>query len=143
MYIEFYADDAKFALPIMSVDDCDRLQVNASMFYELSTQQGLELNVSKCKVMSMSKRRSMFMYDYTFNSRSIEQTRRITDLGVVFNDRFTFKDDLTFKISRSRWMLGFLKRQAQEFSDPTALKVLYFSIIRSRMEYCSPIFNLL
>ena len=41
----------------------------------------------------------------------------IKDLRMMFNSRFTFKDDLTFRISKARSMMGFIKRIACEFKD--------------------------
>ena len=45
--IEFYADDAKFKLPINDEEHCVVFQSIASTFYDLNTRLGLELNVEK------------------------------------------------------------------------------------------------
>ena len=60
---------------------------------------------------------------------------------MMFNSRFIFKDDLTFRVSKARSMMGFIKRQACEFKDPSVLKSLYFAFVGSRLEYCSQVFN--
>ena len=60
---------------------------------------------------------------------------------MMFNSRFTFKDDLTFRISNVRSMMGFIKRQACEFKDSSVLKSVYFAFVRSRLEYCSQVFK--
>jgi len=38
-------------------------------------------------------------------------------------------------------MTGFIKRQGAEFSDKLVLKTLYVSLVRSNLEYCSPVWS--
>ena len=137
----FYADDAKLVFPIKSSEDCVILQQMALSFHTVCKQLGLELNISKCKVMTFSKARSPIHYEYTFANLAIERVERINDLGVIFNSNFTFKDDLSHRIAKAKSMIGFIKRQATEFKDPMVLRSLYFAFVRSKLEYCSQVWN--
>ena len=139
--IIFYADDAKFFLPIKQLSDCNLLQQQATDFYDCCNILGLELNVKKCKVMSVNKTAQQLKYNYMFGSTVIERVACFTDLGIIFNQKFTFKDDLTYRISKARSMLDFIKRQSSEFRDPAILRVLYFAFVRSKLEYCSQVWD--
>ena len=111
-------------MPINDEEDCVVLQNIASTFYDLCSRLGLELNVEKCFFQSVSKSSSTILYDYLFGSRAIGRVNLTKDLEIMFNSRFTFKDDLTFRISKARSMMGFIKRQACEFKNPSVLKSL-------------------
>ena len=54
---EFYADDAKFKLPIKDEDDCVRLQGISSTFYDLCTRMSRSVlfNLCLCKTRRFSK----------------------------------------------------------------------------------------
>lgn len=57
---DFYADDPKFKWGIDCQEDCEHLQYFASCFYETCIELGLELNMDKCCILSISKSRVVF-----------------------------------------------------------------------------------
>jgi len=89
--------------------------------------------------MSVSRSRFQIFYNYNFNGIEIERVHRFTDLGIIFNSKFDFSDDVAFRISKAKAMLGFITRAASEFNDPNTLISLYNSLVRSNIEYCSQI----
>ena len=135
--IYLYADDSKIARAISSELDCIQLQNDCTAFATWCTSFGLRLNVSKCKSMTISRSRNQFNYVYHINDNVIEKVKKFNDLGVIFNSKFDFNDDLSFRVSRARSMLGIIKRLAHEFNDIMSLRILYTSLVRSRLEYCS------
>ena len=91
--------------------------------------------------MTMSKSRSPIHYDYHFTELRIERAEHVNDLGIIFNSKFTFTYDLSHRIAKAKSLIGFIKRQASDFKDPMVLKSLYFAFVRSKLEYCSQVWN--
>ena len=81
------------------------------------------MNIEKCFVQSVSKSNSTILYDYPFGGRAVSRVQLIKDLGMMFNSRFTFKDDLTFRVSKAKSMMELLRDKACEFKDPFVLKL--------------------
>ena len=135
----FYADDAKFMLPIRSTHDCVTLQNAATRFVELCKLFGFEL--VKCKTMTITKSRMQINYSYQLDDTILERVNKFNDLGIIYNDKFNFNDDFSTRIAKARSMLGFIKRQTADFKDESVLKILYMSFVRSNLEYSSPVWS--
>ena len=91
--------------------------------------------------MTISRSRNPLSYNYTVNDNTIEKVNKFHDLGVTFNCKFDFNDDLIFRISKAKSTVGVIKRMAHEFNYPTALKTLYTALVRSKLEYCSVVWS--
>ena len=71
----------------------------------------------------------------------IEKVTEIKDLGVTFSSNLNFNSHMCNIVSKCYRMLGFLRRTLKPISDPSVFLGLYHSLIRSRLEYCSFIWN--
>ena len=58
---------------------------------------------------------------------------------MIFNDKFNFNDDIAFRVSKSKAMVGLIKRVSSDFNDSKILLTLYDSLVRSNLEYCNQI----
>ena len=90
-----YADDAKLCRHITSQEDNLSLQRGIDRFKNWSDTWLLELNVSKCKVVSYSmKDRTDSSYTISHNGETyaLDKNDKIKDLGVTFDYRLTFHD---------------------------------------------------
>ena len=65
----------------------------------------------------------------------MEQVNSIRDLGVVFDHKLKFNEQILSVAAKACAMLGFLRWNTTDFNDPYALKTLYCSLIRSPLEY--------
>ena len=72
---------------------------------------------------------------------NMERVYKFYGLGVIFNSILNFNDGCTFRVSKAKSMLGFVKRQTSELRDPEILKSLYCSLVRSNVEYCSQVWS--
>jgi hypothetical protein len=91
--------------------------------------------------MSFSRQIDTFCYDYSLGGVIISRPDSIKDLGIVFDTKMTFDLHINYVISRSKSMLGFVKRFGKEFSDPYVLKTIYCAFVRSVLEYGSCIWS--
>lgn len=132
-----FADDLKIYSTISNQFDCLALQNNLNKIQVWCDKNNLQMNVAKCKVISYSRCRNPILFNYTFNSSTLQRCDSIRDLGVVFDSRLTFHDHISHISACSMRMLGFIIRNSYLFSNELALKCLYFSFVRSKLEYCS------
>ena len=132
-----YADDIKLLHRISSLNDCTTLQNNISKLSSWCVKNNLTLNVQKCNVMSFSTRDSEYTYEYTVNNEQLPRPSTFKDLGVTFDKKLTFVDHIDTSVSEVNRTLGFIIRNGRDFSNISTLKLLYFSFLRSKLEYAS------
>jgi hypothetical protein len=61
----------------------------------------------------------------------------VTDLGVLLDEKLTFKPQCDKLISKATGLLGYIKRRAKEFDNVWVTKQLYLTYVRSTLEYGS------
>ncbi|GBO05405.1 hypothetical protein AVEN_264006-1 [Araneus ventricosus] len=63
------------------------------------------------------------------------------DLGIIFDTKLDFSQHINSMVSKAYRRLGIVKRKTREFSSENALKVLYYALVGSNLEYCSIIWD--
>lgn len=128
-----FADDTKiYSIVNDSNDD------NQSSITELSawsTDNDLDLNIGKCKVMSLFRKRVPHIATYSITGLTVERVNSFTDLGVTLDVKLSFSLHYDAIIAKSFAMLGFIKRICSNMHEPYAIKSLYNAFVRSRLEY--------
>jgi len=71
----------------------------------------------------------------------LERILSVQDLGVLFDHKLSFKDHISTIANKARRLQAFMKRWSREFVDPYTTKILYVSLVRPSMEYCSCIWS--
>ena len=61
------------------------------------------------------------------------------DLGVLITKRLKWNSQVLAACSKANRMLGFLRRSAFDTHDQLARKLLYLSLVRSNLAYCSQV----
>lgn len=136
-----FADDLKIFTKITSTNDCLALQRSLDKVLEWCHENSLDMNVDKCKVMSFTRRRSGILYNYSLGDINLERVDRTSDLGVVFDSELRFSHHITQCVSSSYRVLGFILRNTRSFSDAKPIISLYISLVRSKLEYASVVWN--
>jgi hypothetical protein len=136
-----FADDMKIFATVANVFDCNKLQNDLNRLSNWSTSNKLLLNVSKCKVLSFFRTRSPILQQYFLYDEAVNRIEYVTDLGVIFSSDLTFTKHINSIITRAFTMLGFIKRNCNDFCDPLTLKILYSAFVRSVLEYASPVWS--
>lgn len=137
----FYADDLKIFRSISSLLDCVALQHDIDILSEWCNNNGMHVNVKKCKVISFSRVQSPISFDYALNGSPLEQVEWIKDLGVIFDKKLTFAKHISTTIAKAFATLGFIKRNTQEFNNIYTLKTLYCTLVRSILEYAVQVWS--
>lgn len=136
-----YADDMKICREISSVSDCILLQQDLDRISEWCVLNKISLNISKCKFITFSRKKTVLNYNYKIDESYLARVQEILDLGVLLDNKLNFKLHINSVISKSNRMLGFIKRSVKDFDDPFALASLYFSLVRSILEYANVVWS--
>ena len=136
-----FADDLKIFRVILSPDDCIALQEDINTTLIWCADNGMRINSTKCKVISFTRSNNPVYHQYTMDSEIVHRVTAICDLGVTFDAKLKFNDHIGKISAKAFSVLGFIRRHASEFTDVYALKSLFCTLVRSILEYASPIWS--
>lgn len=137
-----YADDLKFWRPIKSPEDCSILQAHLDKLQQFCMNHQMKLNVAKCKIVSYTKNTVRFIDStYHINGECLERETSMKDLGVIFDSKLNYSQHIEMLHNTCLRTIGFIMRSCQDFKDPKTLIMLFNSLVRSKLEYCSVIWN--
>ena len=105
-----YADDTKLYNAIKSSQDCDHLQEALSHADGWSKQSNIDFNVSKCKVLTISRQKSPIESKYHLGLTELMRVNNEVDLGVTVTSKLSWNQHITLTISKANKMLGLLRR---------------------------------
>jgi len=95
----------------------------------------LSINYNKTKYMVISNKRQTCKGQVKIGKHEIEQVAQITYLGVIFDNKLTWKPHMQHvcnKLSSGAWAL----LKPRNYVDINTLKTVYYSIIYSHLQYC-------
>ena len=139
--ILLFADDAKLFARVSSKSDCDALQSSINSFVIWCNAVGLNLNSSKCKVMSFSRARVLIDYNYSLNGSLLKRVSEIKDLGFIYSPTLSFRSHIEHISCKALRVLGFIRRHTYNFNSTTCLVILYSALVRSILDYGSIVWN--
>lgn len=131
-----FADDLKVFKIIENPSDAALLQRDLDGLSRWCDANVLHLNLNKCYKITFARLNLPFSYPYKINNRVLQETNHVKDLGINLNNKLSYNIHIYETISKSLKMLGFIQRSGSNFSVDT-LKLLYCSLVRSILEYCS------
>ena len=134
--MKLFADDAKIFKTIESVDDIHLIQENIDKLLEWSHTWQLPLNVNKCKVIHYGKDNPI--YTYKMGDTHLTADDREKDVGVIFDPSLEFRIHINTMIGKANSRVGIIKGSFTHL-DSNNLKLLYKSLVRPILEYCSSI----
>lgn len=136
-----FADDKKITRIIRNINDAHELQKSIDNFMKWCSENFLEVNLSKCKIITFSHKQNPIIFDYYLNGKKIDRVYEIRDLGVMINSKLDFKPHIEYIKKKSESMLAFVRRTCRaNFSDKIA-KLLYNSLVRSNLLFASVIWS--
>ena len=136
-----YADDTKLYNAIKSCQDCDHLQEALSYANGWSKQSNIDFNVSKCKVLTISRRRSPIESNYYLGSTELMRVDSEVDLRVTVTSKLSWNQHILLTVSKANKMLGLLRRTCPLLTNRDARRTLYLSLVKSQMCYATEIWS--
>lgn len=136
-----YADDIKIFRRIESINDCIALEQDISSFSKWCSDNRLNLNSTKTKVMSYSRKTNRTLFCYSINGGYLSRVEEIRDLGVLFDSALTFSPHVTQLTRRALRSLGAVCRFSREFRFPSSFLKLFRTLCIPQLEYASVVWN--
>lgn len=138
-----FADDLKLIRKIVTGGDCYMFQMEINRLQKWCEENRLDLNVKKCAIMTFTHKtdRTKLEYQYAIGDAILSRVNLKRDLGVWLDDKLSFKQHIDATTRKAYQMLGFIFRCGKFFNNPESMLVLYNSLVRSRLEYCSTIWS--
>jgi hypothetical protein len=115
-----YADDAKLYKAITSNEDSACLQTALSCTGVWSVDSNITFNTSKCKIMTISRRRSPLVANYHLGSVDFKRADSEVDLGITLTSNLCWNTDISQIVGKANIMLGLLRRI--NMSPPNSLQ---------------------
>jgi hypothetical protein len=137
----FYADDLKIFNTVNSLSDALKLQSDIYKLQSWCIQNKLNLNINKCVTITFTKQIDPFLHSYHIGGLSLNRVSHIADLGVTFDSKLSFNKHVEVICLKANKILGFIFRRGREFRDSNVLTTLFNCLVRSLLEYASPIWN--
>ncbi|KAL1448320.1 hypothetical protein WDU94_013897 [Cyamophila willieti] len=134
-----YADDFKLFRVISNEYDSRLLQEDLRAVNAWLKEIQLEFSINKCDVMTITTKRSRSIYEYTINDSAICRVDSKKDLGVIFQTKLKFDQHIAEIAKKAYKTLGLVVRHSYFFSSIDTIKLLFTSLVRSKLEYASVI----
>lgn len=134
-----YADDIKIFKTIKTDSDANTLQAALNTIIQWCGINGMNLNTSKCHLISFTRRHTRHDHTYSIGNSFFNRVNQLMDLGVLLNQKMDFNPHTAFTCSKAASVLGLVKRFARNFNDISVAKVLYCALVRSRLEYAGAV----
>lgn len=136
-----YADDLKVYIRINSLQDCLNLENDLNNFFNYCKENFLFLNISKCQFISFTRKFQPITFKYSLGGTSLSRVNVIKDLGVYLDSKLIFDTHIDKITSSALRNLGFIIRSTKDFSAPESAIHLYKSLVCSKLEYASLVWN--
>lgn len=136
-----FADDLKICREILSIIDCYLIEEDLKNIENWCRVNKLELNISKCSVMTYTLKSNYICHQYYILNQSLNRSHVIKDLGVIFDPKLSFELHIRKKVNEAIRLLGFIKRSATHFKNIETVKHLFNTLIRPKLEYGSVVWN--
>ena len=138
----FFADDCKIFYKVNSPLDCQVLQASLDSFADYCRTFCLDVNLDKCVKISFRKRLTgKLNFDYSLFGVKLSEVSEVRDLGVILDSKLTYKTHIEQIYKKALRMLGYLIRTCRDFGNLGAIKAVYFSFVRSHLEYCCQVWS--
>ncbi|MEL7308202.1 MAG: reverse transcriptase family protein, partial [Pseudomonadota bacterium] len=130
-----YADDTTLCFPIFkSLPNC-HIVFEHEYLLRWSTQMDLKINADKCKSLLIPKTSNC----ESISLSGVREVDSLSILGVVFDSRGSWSSHVSKVIKTTAQRFYPLRILRPSLSNEN-LKIVYYSIVRSLLEYCAALF---
>ena len=106
-----------------------------------SHDNNIKFNATKCKVLSITRKKNPVNHNYQLNSSKLLRVKEEKDLGVIVKDNLSWDSHIHFIIAKANKMLGLLKRTCPMLTDIKVRRTLYLSLVKSQLCYATVVWS--
>ena len=136
-----FADDTKIYRQINHKHDTKILQTDINNLHSWSKTWGLTFNSTKCTVLSVKRKYNILEHQYLMNNLTLPRVYNMEDLGININEHLKWNQHIVNISNKTNQRLWLLKRTLGYNSPEKAKLTSYTAMVRSIMEYCTPLWN--
>ena len=127
---------------ILSLSDSSRLQDDLDSINSWSSHSGLTFNISKsCLLRFYNRSTSPIDATYHLGQTDISSQDHCKDLGIIFSSDLSWSHHYNRISAKAYRQLGLIRRTFSSSVSVRAKKLLYLSLVRSQLTYCSQIWR--
>jgi len=138
--IFLFADDTKCHRRICNITDSTKLQEDLNLLYQWSLNNQLYFGIPKCFLLSYHLK---LPTSYYLGDTELAPTTTLKDLGVMVTSTLSWSSHYDLILSKAYKSFNLIRRTFK--GSPSlpvhAKKILYFSLVRSKLTYCSQIWH--
>lgn len=141
--ILIYADDTKIYAIVNNIEQQLHLQTSIDRLYLWTMNNSINLNVDKTYAMSYTNKRqsSKFNSQYYILNNKIGKKTEVNDLGITFDQNFTFKNHVDSLILKSKRINAMAYKFTKEINSPKHHLTLIYVYLLPILEYSSIIWQ--
>ena len=128
-----FADDCTLFRNVLCKQDCISLQNDLTKIFSWSQKWQLSLNISKCKVLCISNKRSPPSYTYMMNISQLEFVDDFKYLGVHIDSHLKWNDHPSFASHKATRVLNLLRR-SMYMCRRSAKERAFTALVRPHLE---------
>jgi uncharacterized protein (DUF934 family) len=136
-----FADDTKIARKIETEEDSEILQEDINSLQNWGDSWGLTFNSRKCKHLRVSTSYIPPSTTYYLDEEELETVDEMVDLGTTVRSDLKWSRHITDMCKKAEGRLWLVIRTLGFYSPICAKKAAYIAMIRSILEYNSPVWN--
>ena len=134
-----FADDTKVYSSIRSMGDCIFLQNTLTNFDDLFQRNNIYLNASKCKVLTVTRKKNPLTYNYHLNYVQLECVTSEKDLGVIVSSTLSWDLHTRTIVKKANRLLGLLRPTCPLLTDVSVRSTLYLALVKSQLSYATQV----
>ncbi|KAG7306859.1 hypothetical protein JYU34_008326 [Plutella xylostella] len=138
---KFFADDLKLYRIVKDIQDCQLIQNDLNNIYKWCTENCMSLNAEKCLHIKFTRKKHPMPANYSINHTSLKEVNSIRDLGIIIDSSLSFRHHIDNIINKTSKLSGFINRQMKSLKRPSVTVVIYNTLVRGILEYCSTVWN--
>ena len=138
---KLFADDTKIYRELSDINvDTSLLQSDLDRVSDYAKTWLMSFNPDKCEVMKISHQRDHSIPTYHFFGKSLKVVNKSKDLGQIMSSDLKWGDHVNATVNKANQILGVFKRTVG-CSNPAVFSKLYTSLVRSILEYATPVWS--
>ena len=121
-----YADNSKIFGAVKCVCDCEVVQTTLLNMNESTRSNNIQFNTSKCKVLSVTRKKQPIHYNYTLNNVQLTRVVEEKDLGIIVTSSLSWVKHINAIVSKANKLLGLLKHTCPLLLDVAVRRTFIF-----------------
>lgn len=130
-----FADDVKIYKEISSEKNALELQEDLWNIEEWCQANEMELNPTKCVVITFARKKQVLTHDYILQDVYLARVNRVKDLGVYLTPNLDPGEHIRNICCRANRILGLIFRASRLGISNSSIRTLYLALVRPVLEY--------